>query len=212
MSPLKPQSTTQTSPLDGTAGVLADGTVVFNSPSTAKQDLPLPGLTNSGSLDPTLTSALQTTTYPQPLLSPSKQTAKPQPQPDATKPRPTVAPEPAPQSTTENVTKTDLEQFKKDLEKLLLGGTVLAGLTPAIQSIGEKVTQTAQQTTPQAITDASKQGCCDAFAPDGCNGDIRENVQKAAQKADDNNQILEALRNLLSGFNFALIEQTWRNT
>lgn len=192
------QNAAQSSPLGGTAQTLADGTVVFTSPSTTKLDQPLPGLTNSGSLDPAPTSANKTTAQPLPYPSLTPQTAKPNPQPDATKPTPTVAPESPTQPTTDNVSKTDLDQFKKDLEKLLLGGTILAGLTPAIQTIGDKITQTAQQTTPQAITDASKQGCCDAFAPEGCNGDIRQNVEKAANNSAGNSSKLDQLNAALN--------------
>lgn len=65
-------------------------------------------------------------------------------------------------------TTDDLEQFKKDLEKLLLGGTVLAGLTPAIQTIGEKVTKIGENTTPEALTTAAAAGTCRTTQPGGC--------------------------------------------
>lgn len=167
-----PQNGTLTSPLGGTTQVQADGTVVFTSPSTRNLDQPLPGITNSTSLDPTFTSANQTTVQPQPYLSLPPQTAKSQPQPDATKPFPTVAPESPTQSTTQpatdSVSKTDLEQFKKDLEKLLLGGTILAGLTPAIQSIGEKINKIGENTTPESLTTAAAAGTCRTTQPGGC--------------------------------------------
>lgn len=98
---------------------------------------------------------------------------------------PTATPKPA--------TTDDLEQFKKDLEKLLLGGTALAGLTPAIQAIGDRVNQTARQTTPEAIATAAETGTCNAFAPNGCNADIKSNAQKAADNSAANKTLLERL-------------------
>lgn len=104
---------------------------------------------------------------------------------------PTATPKPA--------TTDDLEQFKKDLEKLLLGGTALAGLTPAIQAIGDRVNQTARQTTPEAIATAAETGTCNAFAPNGCNADIKQNAQKAADNSASNSNKLDQVTAGISG-------------
>lgn len=214
VSPL-PLTSTETSPetstklqntLGGEVQLNPDGSVTLIAPGKSLTQA-LPQIANKESLSGNYT------TQTQPTISTLPQTTSRELEPDATKKIPSVPPQPeTSQTTTQTVTKDDFEQFKKDFQQLITNGAILAGLTPAIQTIGEKVTKTFEQTTPDALRDASKQGSCDAFAPTGCNADIRENAKKAAQKADDNNKILEALKNLLSGFNFALIQQTWQNT
>lgn len=203
----------QLNPFGGTVQVNADGSVTFIT-NGKSSELALPSANQSGSLQPSNSNSNNYTSTPtQPIPSFLPQTTKSTLEPDATKKIPSVPSQSTtPITTKDAVTKDDFEQFKKDLTGLISNAAILAGLTPVIQTIGDRVTKTVEQTTPEALRDASKQGSCDAFAPTGCNADIRDNAQRAAQKADDNNKILEALKNLLSGFNFALIQQTWQNT
>ena len=133
------------------------------------------------------------TTIPSPL--PQGQTFEntgtdrtPQPKPvTTTKPATTPAPE-----------KTELEKTKEDLEKLITSGAALAGLTPAIQAIGDRVNQTARQTTPEAIATAAEVGTCNAFAPNGCNADIKDNAKKAADNSASNKTALERITDQLA--------------
>jgi hypothetical protein len=114
----------------------------------------------------------------------------------------TPQPAPLPAKTparTPDPEKTELEKTKEDLEKLITSGAAIAGLTPAIQAIGEKVSQTARQTTPEAIATAAETGTCSAFAPNGCNADIKSNAQKAADSSANNGDKLDKVNAGISG-------------
>lgn len=122
---------------------------------------------------------------------------------------------PTPTTTTEKpATTDDLEKFKKDLEKLINTGGLLAGLTPAIQTIGEKVTKIGENTTPESLTTAAAAGTCRTTQPGGCSrkmmddaiGDINQNTNNKFKGLQD------LLNTLLNGFNATLIEATWKNT
>jgi hypothetical protein len=117
---------------------------------------------------------------------------------------PTTTPTPTPTpTTTKPATTDDFEKFKKDLEKLLLGGTILAALTPTIQGMGDKVNKISENTTPQAIKAASKAGTCESFNPGECNADIRNNARDAANNSGG---LLNALGNLASIADLALLK------
>lgn len=86
-------------------------------------------------------------------------------------------------TTPKPATTDDLEKFKKDIEKLITTGTVLAGLTPAIQSIGEKVTKISENTTPESLTTAAAAGTCRTTQPGGCTSKA---LDDAANKINQN--------------------------
>lgn len=113
--------------------------------------------------------------------------AKPGTAPTPTNPdtTPTTTPKPA--------TTNDLEQFKKDLEKLILTGGLLAGLTPAIQQIGDRVNQTARQTTPEALETAAAAGTCRTTQPGGCTTKALDDaVGRINQNSNNNANALDA--------------------
>lgn len=117
-------------------------------------------------------------------------------------------------TTTKPATTEDLDQFKKDLEKLILTGGLLAGLTPAIQAIGDRVNQTARQTTPEALETAAAAGTCRTTQPGGCTTKALDDAVGQVNQNSDNKfkGLQDSLNTTLNGFNAALIEQTWRNT
>ncbi len=84
-----------------------------------------------------------------------------------TKPGTTPTTTPTP-TTPKPATTDDLDKFKKDLEKLITTGAILAGLTPAIQTIGERVTKIGENTTPESLTTAAAAGTCRTTQPGGC--------------------------------------------
>lgn len=111
----------------------------------------------------------------------------------STKPSTTPTTTPTP-TTPKPATKDDLDQFKKDIEKLITTGTVLAGLTPAIQSIGEKVTKIGENTTPESITTAAAAGTCRTTQPGGCTTKaIDDAVSRVNQNTNNATKGLDAL-------------------
>ena len=107
-------------------------------------------------------------------------------------------PQPAPlptktPNTTPSPEKTELEKTKEDLERLITGGAAIAGLTPAIQAIGEKVVQTAQQTTPEALETAAAAGTCRTTQPGGCTTKALDDaVGRINQNSNNNANALDA--------------------
>lgn len=112
----------------------------------------------------------------------------------ATPTKPSTTPTtPTSPTTTKPATTEDLDQFKKDLEKLILTGGLLAGLTPAIQTIGEKVTKIGENTTPESLTTAAAAGTCRTTQPGGCTTKALDDaVGRINQNSNNNANALDA--------------------
>lgn len=100
-----------------------------------------------------------------------------------TNPGTTPTTTPTPTTTNPPATKDNLEQFRKDIERLITTGSVLAGLTPAIQSIGEKVNKIGENTTLESLTTAAAAGTCRTTQPGGC---TTKALDDAANKINQN--------------------------
>lgn len=109
--------------------------------------------------------------------------------------------------TTKPATTEDLDQFKKDLEKLILTGGLLAGLTPAIQTISDRVNQTARQTTPEALETAAAAGTCRTTQPGGCTTKALDDaVGRINQNSNNNANALDAANALANATQVGMLQ------
>jgi hypothetical protein len=208
-----PSSNASPTSLGGTATANPDGSVTFSSPGSATgrssqanpADVALPRSFTPISLTPT--PLTPTSLQPNPLSNSGSftqnaptetpaglpQTAPTQPQPDATKPVPTA---PAPQPQLQPATQKQFEDLQKQFRD---NAIVLAGLTPIIQEV-------VRNTAEDKIRKAANAGTCEAFAPQGCAVDIRNNAQQAANNSAGNSEKLNALNTLLQGLDLGVLK------
>lgn len=145
------------------------------------------------------TNALPTTTPTAPAPAPPISTPfTPNPSGDPVPATPQSPQPQTPTTPTDEPEPTELERIITALQNAINAAPLLVGINQIAQGI-------LQQTNPQNIRDAARQGTCDSFNPGGCNADIRQNSQNAANGTNE-------LLNRLSAINQTLIPLIWGTT
>lgn len=101
-------------------------------------------------------------------------------------------------SQTQTQTIPELDRIRDQLTNVGIG---IALLTPLVNPINNIATNT----TPEALKNAARKGTCESFDPGGCNADIRQNSQNAA---NGTNELLDRL----TAINQTLIPLIWGTT
>lgn len=184
-TPTVPLTNTDTNPTVGTA---LDVPAVLVGPAS-----------NNGSITTTkafdIPSGGQTVTWDKTTGEPIIE-AKPQSQAPATTASPHIP---------------DIEQIKKDFQKLLDPNTGLAPTVIGTVLAAPIITTIASNTTRNAIATAAEYGTCNSFKPNGCNAGIAQNIGDIAGNAANNNTLLRNLSDILGAGNQALIPAIWND-
>ena len=100
-------------------------------------------------------------------------------------------------------TTPELDRIREQLTNVGIG---IALLTPTLIPINN----INNNTTPEALRRAARQGTCETLQPGGCLTGLANNAQAAANNSNQNNNLLNQILNILRGANETLLPFIWQ--
>ena len=114
---------------------------------------------------------------------------------------PSTQPETPSQTQTQTI--PELDRIREQLTNVGIG---IAALTPMINPINN----INNNTTPEALRRAARQGTCETLQPGGCLTGLANNAKAAANNSSQNNNLLNQAVNILRGANETLLPFIWQ--